>query len=54
MLVRGFVVLVLDVMALVNIVASAMSVSGKALWALSVVLLPVVGMLVSFAVGPKA
>ena len=54
MIILGFVVLVLDVIALVNIVASSMSVGGKALWALIVVLLPVVGMLLYFAVGQKA
>ena len=50
----GFVIVVLDIIALVTIVRSAMSVSGKLLWALIVLLLPVVGMLVYFAVGHKA
>ena len=54
MIVLGFLVLVLDVIALVNIVASSMSVAGKLLWALIVLLLPVVGMLLYFAVGQKA
>jgi len=54
MIILGFVVLVLDVIALVNIVASSMSVAGKLLWALIVLLLPIVGMLLYFAVGQKA
>jgi hypothetical protein len=54
MIILGVFVLVLDVFALVNIVASSMSVGGKLLWALIVLLLPVVGMLLYFAVGQKA
>ena len=54
MIVLGVLVLVLDVIALVNIIASSMSVAGKLLWVLIVLLLPVVGMLLYFAVGQKA
>ena len=54
MILLGVVVVVLDVIALFNILFSAMSVSGKLLWALIVLLLPVVGMLLYFAVGQKA
>ena len=54
MIVLGLFVLVLDVIALVNIIASSMSVAGKLLWALIVLLLPIVGMLLHFAVGQKA
>jgi hypothetical protein len=50
----GLLVVVLDVIALFNILFSSMSVSGKLLWALIVLLLPVVGMLLYFAVGQKA
>jgi hypothetical protein len=50
----GLVVVALDVIALFNILFSSMSVSGKLLWALIVLLLPVVGMLLYFAVGQKA
>jgi len=54
MIVLGVLVVVLDVIALVNIIASSMSGAGKLLWALIVLLLPVVGMLLYFAVGQKA
>ena len=54
MIILGVLVVVLDIIALVNIVASSMSVAGKLLWALIVLLLPVVGMLLYFAVGQKA
>jgi len=50
----GLLVVVLDVIALGNILLSAMSVPGKLLWALIVLLLPVVGMLLYFAAGQKA
>ena len=39
----GFAIVVLDIMALVTIVRSAMSVGGKVLWGLLVVVLPVGG-----------
>jgi hypothetical protein len=54
MILLGVLVVVLDIIALVNSVASSMSVAGKLLWALIVLLLPVVGMLLYFAVGQKA
>jgi hypothetical protein len=54
MILLGLLVLVLDVISLFHIVFSSMSVSAKLLWALIVLLLPVVGMLLYFAVGQKA
>ena len=54
MIVLGLLVVVLDVIALVNIIASSMSVGGKLLWALIVIVLPVLGMLLYFAFGRKA
>ena len=54
MIVLGLLVVVLDVIALVNILLSSMSVGGKLLWALIVIVLPVLGMLLYFAFGRKA
>jgi hypothetical protein len=54
MILLGLLVLVLDVIALVNIIASSMSVGGKLLWAVVVIILPVLGMLLYFAFGRKA
>ncbi len=54
MIALGLLVVVLDIIALVNILVSTMSGTGKLLWALIVLLLPVVGMLLYFAVGQKA
>jgi hypothetical protein len=50
----SFVVMGLDVIALGTIMQSTMPVVGKLLWAVIVLLLPVVGMLLYFAVGQKA
>jgi hypothetical protein len=54
MILLGFLVLVLEVIALVNILLSSMSVGGKVLWARVVVVLPVLGMPLYFAFGPRA
>jgi hypothetical protein len=48
------VILLMDIIVLVNIVQSTMLVGEKVLWALIVVLLPVVGMLLYFAVHQEA
>ena len=48
------VILLMDIIVLVNIVLSTMLVGEKVLWALIVVLLPVVGMLLYFAVHHEA
>jgi hypothetical protein len=49
----GFVVVVLDIIALVTIVRSSMTVGGKVLWGLIVVGLPVGGTPLYFAFGQK-
>ena len=54
MVLLGLLVLVLDVIALVNIVTSSMSVGGKVLWGIIVIALPIVGMLLYFVFGKKA
>jgi hypothetical protein len=48
------VLVVLDLIVLVNIVQNPMGGGEKVLWALIVLLLPLVGMLLYFAVGQKA
>jgi hypothetical protein len=49
----GLVVLVLDIVAIVNIVQSAMATDKKVLWVLLVALLPVIGMVMYFVIGKK-
>ncbi len=48
----GLVVLVLDVIALVSLLKSSADSGTKILWALLVILLPVIGMILYFLMGP--
>jgi hypothetical protein len=49
----GLVVLVLDIVAIVDIVKSSMDGGKKALWIVLVVLLPFIGMVLYFVIGKK-
>lgn len=48
----GLVVLVLDVIALVSLLQSGADATTKILWFLLIVLLPVLGMILYFLMGP--
>ncbi len=48
----GLVILVLDVIALVSLLQSSADAATKILWALLIVLLPVLGMILYFVMGP--
>jgi Phospholipase_D-nuclease N-terminal len=48
----GLVVLVLDVVALVKLLQSGANAGTKILWALLIILLPVLGMILYFVMGP--
>jgi hypothetical protein len=48
----GLVVLVLDVIAIVSLLKSSADSGTKILWALLIILLPVVGMILYFLMGP--
>jgi hypothetical protein len=48
----GLVVLVLDVIALVSLLKSSADTGTKILWVLLIILLPVVGMILYFLMGP--
>jgi len=48
----GLVVLVLDVVALVSLLKSSADAGTKILWVLLIVLLPLVGMVLYFLMGP--
>ncbi len=50
----GFLLLVADIWAIVNIVQSTASNLGKTLWILGVVFFPLVGFIVWLLLGPKA
>ena len=48
----GLIVLVLDIVALVKLLQSSADTGAKILWALLIILLPVVGMVLYFLMGP--
>jgi len=48
------VVLLLDIWAIINIVGSNSSLMAKAGWIIGIVILPIVGFIVWYFVGPKS
>ncbi len=49
----GLIVLVLDIIAIVDVLKSSMDTGKKALWIILVLLLPVIGMVLYFLIGRK-
>jgi len=49
----GLIILVLDIIALVDVLKSAMDTGRKALWIILILILPVVGMVLYFLIGKK-
>jgi Phospholipase_D-nuclease N-terminal len=50
----GLIVLGLDIWAIVNVIGSAASTLAKILWALLIIILPVLGFIIWFFVGPRS
>ena len=50
----GLIVLVLDIIAIVDVLKSSMDTGKKALWIILVLILPVIGMVLYFLIGKKA
>lgn len=50
----GFIVLILDIWAIVSIIGSPASTGKKVLWVLLVVILPLVGFLIWLLAGPRS
>ena len=50
----GLLVLIADVWAVVNVVASRVSTGAKLVWAVAILLLPVLGLLLWLVAGPRA
>ena len=50
----GLVILILDIIALVDIFKSSMTTGMKALWAILVIIFPVLGMIFYFLLGKKS
>lgn len=49
----GLVVLVLDIIAIVDVLKSSMDEGKKALWVILILILPVIGMALYFLIGKK-
>ncbi len=49
----GLLVLVLDIIAIVDVLKSSMDTGKKALWLILILVLPIVGMVLYFLIGKK-
>ena len=49
----GLLVLILDIIAIVDVLKSSMDTGKKALWIILMLILPVVGMVLYFLIGKK-
>ena len=49
----GLVILILDIYAIVQIIGSGASTLAKILWSLVILILPVVGLILWFLLGPR-
>lgn len=49
----GLIILVLDIWAIINVIGSGASTGAKVLWTLAILLLPVLGLIVWFFMGPR-
>ncbi len=50
----GLVILVLDILAIVQVVKSGMTGGKKALWIILILVLPVIGLILYYLVGKKS
>ena len=49
----GLLVLVLDIIAILDVLKSSMDTGKKALWVILILILPVIGMVLYFLIGKK-
>ena len=49
----GFVILAADIWAIINIIQSGATTGAKVLWALLVLIMPVLGLIIWYFAGPK-
>jgi hypothetical protein len=49
----GLIILILDIYAIIKVIGSSASTGMKLLWTLLIILLPVVGLILWFLLGPK-
>ncbi len=52
--VTGLLILIAAVWAIINILQSATSVGKKVLWVVLIILLPILGLIIWFFLGPRA
>ncbi|MFO7875351.1 MAG: PLDc N-terminal domain-containing protein [Desulfovermiculus sp.] len=52
-LLLGVIIFVLDIWAIVNIIQSKESGMAKLIWCLAILLLPLIGLIVWFFIGPR-
>ncbi|MBE9640875.1 PLDc N-terminal domain-containing protein [Salipiger mangrovisoli] len=50
----GFIILVLDIWAIVSVLGSGASTGSKVLWTLLIIVLPVLGFIIWLIAGPKS
>ena len=50
----GLVILILDILAIIQVVKSSMDGGKKALWIVLILLLPVVGLILYYLIGKKS
>jgi hypothetical protein len=50
----GFIILVLDIWAIVSIIRSGQAIGVTVLWIIIILVLPVLGLILWFLLGPKA
>lgn len=51
--VLGLIILVLDIWAIINVIGSGASIGAKVLWTVIILLLPLIGLILWFFMGPK-
>jgi len=51
--VLGLIILVLDIWAIINVIGSGASIGAKVLWIVIILLLPLIGLILWFFMGPK-
>lgn len=49
----GFIILVLDIWAIVRLLGSSAPVGAKILWSLLIIFLPLIGLVIWYLAGPK-
>jgi hypothetical protein len=49
----GLIILALDIWAIINVIQSGTSTGSKILWVLLILVLPVLGLIIWFFVGPR-